>query len=270
MLYQRVLTGIIFGTVILGAVWYGGWPFSLMICLLAVIGFSELVKMRGFQVFSLPALLGYIGVLFFLSLGIWELPFAELEDAGSIPGIWLIALLFLFLTISVTSKNRYTFQDMAYLFTGILYVGIPFHSALLLRMGEGMGVAYFLFLLLVMWSTDTFAYFIGRALKGPKLWPAVSPNKTVSGSLGGILGAVIVGIGFASMMDYTWGPWVVLAAVLSVLGQLGDFVESGLKRSFNVKDSGTLLPGHGGVLDRFDSFIFTAPVAYYGIMMLVS
>ena len=118
MLYQRVLTGILMGAVILSAVWYGGWPFSLLICFLAVVGFSELVKMRGFQVFSLPALLGYIGTLFFLTLGMWELPGVTATDAGSIPGIWLIGLLFLFLTISVTSKNRYTFQDMTYLFGG--------------------------------------------------------------------------------------------------------------------------------------------------------
>jgi phosphatidate cytidylyltransferase len=226
--------------------------------------------MRGFQVFSLPALLGYIGTLFFLTIGMWDLPFAPASDAGSIPGIWLIGLLFLFLVITVTSKNRYTFQDMTYLFGGTLYVGFTLHCAMMLRVGDGLGVAYFLFLLLTMWTTDTFAYFVGRALKGPKLWPAISPNKTISGGLGGILGGILVGIVFASTMDFSWGPWIALAALLSVLGQLGDFVESGLKRAFDVKDSGTLLPGHGGVLDRFDSLIFTAPIAYYGIMALVS
>lgn len=271
MLYQRVLTGIIGGSFFLGAVWYGSWPFALLICFLALKGYSELVKMRGFRRFSIPALLGYMGTLLFLLSGVWNIPFLSVPAAeGSVPVIWILVLLFFFSTITVTSKNRYTFQDMTYLFTGTLYLGLTFHSAMLLRFDENLGLAYFLFLLLTMWSTDTFAYFVGRALKGPKLWPAISPNKTISGALGGIVGAVIVAVVFAVMMGFEFGPWIVLGVILSVGGQLGDFVESALKRSYDVKDSGRLLPGHGGVLDRFDSFIFTAPIAYYGIIMLIS
>ncbi|MGZ4106159.1 MAG: phosphatidate cytidylyltransferase, partial [Tumebacillaceae bacterium] len=141
---------------------------------------------------------------------------------------------------------------------------------LLLRGMPTHGLAYFLFLLIAMWTTDTFAYFVGRALKGPKLWPAISPNKTVSGSVGGVVGAVVFGLIFAEILGVSMAPWMLLAAILSVLGQLGDFVESGLKRSLDVKDSGAILPGHGGVLDRFDSFLFTAPLAYYVIMSFLS
>ena len=107
-------------------------------------------------------------------------------------------------------------------------------------------------------------------MKGPKLWPAISPNKTVSGALGGVFGGLLLGLVFALITGHPVGPWMLLAVILSVFGQFGDFVESGLKRALNVKDSGKILPGHGGVLDRFDSLMFAAPIAYYGTLLLVS
>jgi phosphatidate cytidylyltransferase len=271
MLKQRVITGIIGGAVFLGAVFYGHVPFALLIGLLAVIGFSEIVKMRGWSRFSFPALIGYLVTLGFVTSQVWSRWLqALMPTADSISGFWLLMVLFLFFAATVVAKNRYTFQDVSYLFVGTLYVGLPFHYALLLRRLPGHGLAYFLFLLLAMWVTDTFAYFVGRALKGPKLWPAISPNKTVSGSVGGVVGAVIFSLIFASILHLSLPGWMLLAALMSVLGQLGDFVESGLKRSLDVKDSGAILPGHGGVLDRFDSFLFTAPLAYYVIVMFVS
>ncbi|MBL0388947.1 phosphatidate cytidylyltransferase [Tumebacillus sp. ITR2] len=268
---QRVVTGIIGGAIFLGAVWYGGFPFALLIALMAVVGFSELVRMRGWSLFSAPALIGYVVTLMWLVGSIWQ-PFADLwmPATDTVSGLWLLVALFVFLSISVVSKNKFSFQDMTYLFAGTLYVGLTLHSALLLRVDDRMGLSYFLFVLLTIWTTDTAAYFVGRTFKGPKLWPAISPNKTVSGSLGGVVGAVVVGVVFAQVMGLAMGPWMLLAALLSVFGQFGDFVESGLKRALDVKDSGTILPGHGGVLDRFDSFLFTAPIAYYGILLLVS
>ncbi|PWK12677.1 phosphatidate cytidylyltransferase [Tumebacillus permanentifrigoris] len=271
MLRQRVVTGIIGGALYLGAVWYGGLPSALLFVLLAVVGYSELLLMRGWSRLSAPALVGYMATLMWLVGAIWQ-PFAGtwMPEVDSLSALWLLLVLFVFLSISVISKNRYTFQDMTYLFAGTLYVGLPFHCAILLRVDGKLGLAYFLFMILTIWTTDTAAYFVGRTLKGPKLWPAISPNKTVSGSLGGVVAAVIVGMIFANVMGLSMGSWMLLAALLSVFGQFGDFVESGLKRALDVKDSGTILPGHGGVLDRFDSFLFAAPIAYYGTMLLVS
>lgn len=270
MLYQRVLTGIVGGAAFLGAVYYGGAPFYFLIMLLAVISFSEMVLMKNFSAFSLPACLGYAVTLFYCNPFLFTWIGIDVPAGGVLPMLWLLVPLFLFLSISVASKNRYTFQDMAYLYTGTLYVGLPFQCALLLRELPGNGLAYFLFVMVVIWTTDTFAYFVGRALKGPKIWPAISPNKTVSGSIGGVFGALLCGAVFATVVDQSWLPWTLLAAAMSVAGQLGDFVESGLKRVLDVKDSGTILPGHGGVLDRFDSFLFAAPIAYYVILMLAS
>jgi len=269
MLAERVVTGVIGGALFLGAVWYGGIPFLLVMAVLAVVGFSELVSMRGFHRFSTPAWLGYGSTLLFLLGSKWSGGEQWLPGTESVPTYFLLAVLFLFFTISVVSKNRYTFQDMTYLFAGSLYIGVSFHLGMQLRLEEGLGMAYFLFVMFAMWSTDSFAYFVGRAIGGPKLWPAISPNKTVSGALGGVVGGILVGIAFALSMNQALTGWVITAALLSVVGQLGDFVESGLKRALDVKDSGRILPGHGGVLDRFDSFLFAAPLAYFAITLIL-
>ncbi|HEU4965111.1 MAG TPA: phosphatidate cytidylyltransferase [Bacilli bacterium] len=269
MLKQRVITGLLGGAVYLAATWYGGIPFALLVAVLTVVGYSELVRMKGLPRLSLPAVYGYLLTLFLLLGSTFVVTKSSWVTSDQVLIPFLLFALFGFLAISVISKNKYTYQDISFLFAGALYVGLPFHAALLLRVDPQRGLAYFLFVQVAIWATDTFAYFVGRAIKGPKVWPAISPNKTISGTVGGIVGAMVVGAVFAQVMDLAWGPWILLAAVLSVVGQLGDFVESGLKRSFDVKDSGTLLPGHGGVLDRFDSILFAAPVAYYAILWLM-
>ena len=119
------------------------------------------------------------------------------------------------------------------------------------------------FLFAVIWCTDIFAFFGGRTFGGPKLAPSISPNKTWSGFFSGLAGGVLAGVIAALFLSESGLVWVVLlATIVSVAGQLGDLFESGLKRTFGVKDSGTLIPGHGGVMDRVDSLIFAAFAAY--------
>jgi phosphatidate cytidylyltransferase len=116
-----------------------------------------------------------------------------------------------------------------------------------------------------MWATDSGAYFIGKAIGKRKLWPEISPNKTVEGSIGGVVCALVVAILFVlfSNIHATIVSLMAITVVLSVFGQIGDLVESALKRHFNVKDSGTILPGHGGILDRFDSLLFVWPLLHF-------
>src|SRR5690606_996650 len=111
------------------------------------------------------------------------------------------------------------------------------------------------------WATDTGAYFFGRAFGKHKLWPTISPKKTIEGAIGGIISACIVGISFHLIYPFEHSFWmIVLVTILvSMVGQLGDLVESAYKRYFGVKDSGNILPGHGGILDRFDSLLFVVP-----------
>jgi phosphatidate cytidylyltransferase len=143
---------------------------------------------------------------------------------------------------------------------GVVYVGLPALSLIWLRAAPELGLSALLWLLVVVWTTDTAAYFGGRAIGGPRLAPRVSPGKTWAGLCGGMLGAALTGaltawlLGSERLLQAAG-----LGAVLAVVAQLGDLVESALKRAARVKDSGALIPGHGGLLDRVDGLWFAAP-----------
>jgi phosphatidate cytidylyltransferase len=121
--------------------------------------------------------------------------------------------------------------------------------------------------LLVVWATDIGVYFAGRAIGGPKLWPRVSPKKTWAGAIGGFVASLLVAIGFSTSDLGKTLPLVILAAMLSVAAQLGDLFESAIKRRFGVKDSGHIIPGHGGVMDRLDGFVAAIVLAaIFGVL----
>src|SRR5699024_5949044 len=140
------------------------------------------------------------------------------------------------------------------------YIGAGFRSFLLVRHS---GIHLLLLILFVVWSTDTFAYLIGRKIGKTKLAPKISPNKTIEGSLGGTVSALIVAGVYLSFISFqhSFLYMLFMMFIISVVGQLGDLAESALKRYFGVKDSGRILPGHGGLLDRFDSLIFAMTFA---------
>ncbi len=145
---------------------------------------------------------------------------------------------------------------------GVLYAGALLIAPVLLRRDVDLGFAALLFLFLVVWLTDIVAYFTGRAIGGPKLMPRVSPNKTWSGALGGTAGGVLGGVMVASYSGIkNLAAVAVIAILLSVASQAGDLIESWIKRRFNAKDAGNLIPGHGGVMDRVDGFVTAAVVA---------
>jgi phosphatidate cytidylyltransferase len=145
---------------------------------------------------------------------------------------------------------------------GVLYASSLAAAAILCRGTETAGLIVVLWLFAVVWGTDTCAYFTGRALGGPKLWAAVSPNKTWSGAIGGLVGGSLLGLGVLALAAVPLkAPHVLLALAFSVATQAGDLFESALKRRYKVKDAGALIPGHGGVIDRLDGFIFAAALA---------
>lgn len=152
---------------------------------------------------------------------------------------------------------------------GPLYAGLPALTLILLHRSAPAGALAVIFLLLVVWSTDTGAFIAGRAIGGPKLWVAISPNKTWSGLLGGTLFGVLIALAYATWVASPVPARVaLLAAVLAVISQLGDLCESALKRAYGVKDTSHLIPGHGGFMDRLDSLVFAAVAA--GLWCLVN
>ncbi|OZM58605.1 phosphatidate cytidylyltransferase [Lottiidibacillus patelloidae] len=256
---QRVLTGIIAGAAFIALTVLGGYPFAILVCLMAIIGLKELLAMKKKSIFSLS---GLISVLILLVLVIPNDYFSQLDLHLNVFNIVVIGTLAL-LIITVLSKNEYTFEDAAVSLLTILYVGYGFHAFLDVRLNEN-GLPMLFFILFMIWATDSGAYFVGKSLGKTKLWPAISPNKTIEGSLGGVFAAVIVAVVFQMIQPLfdSMAYVLVIAIIVGVSGQLGDLIQSAFKRYYGVKDSGTLLPGHGGILDRFDSTIFVFSLLY--------
>jgi phosphatidate cytidylyltransferase len=255
---QRIITAVVAAAVFLPIVFFGGVPFVLLAYLLATVGLYELFKMRNLDIFTVP---GFLSTLL-----LWVILFPS--EYNSILTILnysktelSIALVLLLLTYSVITKNRFTFEDVSFVLLSAIYVGIGFYFFIETRTG---GLVYIFYSLFIIWATDSGAYFIGRAMGKRKLWPEISPNKTVEGFIGGIICAMIVAVLFVLFSDINASMYTLvgITIVLSIFGQIGDLVESAFKRHFNVKDSGQFLPGHGGILDRFDSLLFVWPLLY--------
>lgn len=225
---------------------------------LASVALYEALKMRNLKLLSPPGIISLVLLWIFMMpkefsgfLDEWDYTKLELFFLGTL----------LFLTYTVITKNRFTYEDVAFSLLSILYVGIGFYYFIETREASLTYVFYSLF---IIWATDSGAYFIGRAMGKNKLWPDISPNKTTEGFIGGIISALIVAALFSFFANMGVSVFILMIATafLSVFGQIGDLVESAMKRHFNVKDSGSILPGHGGMLDRFDSLLFVWPLIH--------
>ncbi|WP_042471979.1 phosphatidate cytidylyltransferase [Bacillus ndiopicus] len=254
---QRIITAVIAAALFIPFVVYGQWPFAILVYAMAAVGLYEILKMKGITIFSVPGILGAL-TLFTILLP-ENLAGKILEITSYTKFELLIIGVILLLVYSVVVKNHFTFDDVAFVILSTLYVGIGFYYFIETREA---GLVFVIFALLIVWTTDSGAYFIGRRFGKNKLWPEISPNKTVEGFLGGVVVAVIAAIimQFIVPFNISWTLLIVITIVSSIFGQMGDLVESAIKRHYDVKDSGTILPGHGGILDRFDSLLFVLPL----------
>lgn len=252
---QRVITALIIAAVFIPIVYYGTWVLDVLIAILAITGLNELLRMKGRPLFSVEGLISVLALLalIFPNETLTFLP----ERFASEILIHLAALLLLICT--VFSRNLFSFDDAGVSILGVLYIGMGFRSLLVTRQA---GLDLIVVVLITIWATDIFAYLVGRKIGKTKLAPHISPNKTIEGSVGGTASAVILSAVYLYFfpLDMPYFQTLVFMAILSVAGQLGDLVESAFKRHYGVKDSGNLFPGHGGVLDRFDSILFVFPL----------
>ena len=253
----RIITGVIAAALFIPFVVYGQLPFTLLVYAIAAVGLYEILRMKNISLASVPGVLGLLITFALLMPSDWE---KEVQDVISYSKFELLFIgVILLLVYSVIVKNRFTFEHVAFVVLSTLYVGMGFYYFIVTREA---GIAYIIFALLVVWVTDSGAYFTGRAFGKNKLWPEISPNKTIEGFVGGIVLAVIgaVIMQFITPFDLSVVMIIVVTIVASIFGQMGDLVESAIKRHFDVKDSGKILPGHGGILDRFDSLLFVLPL----------
>lgn len=259
MLRQRVITGVLGVIIVIGATLLGGIWLAAVFALVAAVSVLEIGAMMKVRVTSAENI---IAVLFTVLMVLWP----------AFQNFWYV-LFYALLVLTLVRPRQFSFSSAGVLFAGALYSSYAFRTMLDLRaLTEGIG--WVLIVFVAIWSTDTGAFFVGRAFGGRKLLPDVSPKKTVSGAFGGFLLAVVLTmLAGVLMMGYNWHrlpAFALLGAVISVAGQTGDLVESALKRHYAVKDSGRLLPGHGGFLDRFDSLLLAAPIAYHLIIWMFS
>ncbi|WP_227935840.1 phosphatidate cytidylyltransferase [Alkalihalobacillus deserti] len=258
---QRIITGVIGGAGFIIMVLLGGWVFSLFISILASVAMIELLKMKKITPLSLMGIVSLFSMWLLLVPNHWfelvvPLNFTKVE-------IFIFVILVL-LMFTVITKNMFTFDQVGFVILSSVYVGFGFHYLIMTREIPEHGLYLVFFVLLLIWTTDSGAYFVGRKWGKNKLWPDISPKKTIEGSIGGIIAAIVIGTIFYSFFpifsNYLTALLVIIVA--SIFGQLGDLVESALKRHYAVKDSGNVLPGHGGILDRFDSLIYVMPILH--------
>jgi CDP-diglyceride synthetase len=264
---QRVITAVVALILFLPIIIFdfGGVAVALLGAALAAVGVYELFRMKGLAIFSFEGVLSALGAILLVLPNSWFAFLPEHSDKFML--FYLVVMLLL--GISVVSKNTYTMDEAAFPVIVSLYVGIGFQNFVNARLESLVVLCFGLF---IVWATDIGAYMFGRKYGKRKLWPEISPNKTIEGALGGILSAVVVALiyllAFPAKEYFNQGTFVLLIAtiVFSVVGQFGDLVESAFKRHYGVKDSGNILPGHGGILDRFDSLLFVFPIMHlFGI-----
>lgn len=243
----RALSALVLGPLVLAAVYFGGWAYFLVVLIAGILFLSEWLTMTGSKQFAMPSLIGFASLA--IAAGLYSQDYA----LACVAVIFLGAIV-TYLLSGMSRQGRWAAE-------GVLYSGLAIYALLAARTGD-KGLVFVFFLFVVVWATDIFAYFSGRAIGGPKLWPRVSPKKTWSGAIGGLLSAILLGVGTVYLAGHQHlVSWAILAFVLSVVSQAGDLLESAIKRRFNVKDSSGLIPGHGGIMDRVDGLVAAAILA---------
>ncbi len=244
----RATSALVLIPAVLLDIWLGGVWFELFMAFLGLLmahEWTNIVHQRSSTQFALHAAAVLCAAL---------LP-------GDIGALWTIAIIF-GITATGLVANAYRDRDKTmFAFLGIPYVALPVLALVLLRSNNVLGVHAIMWVMVVVWATDSFAYFAGRIIGGPKLAPVLSPKKTWAGLLGGMAGAAVVSVLYAAFWLPNWLGLALVAAALAVVAQLGDIFESALKRRYGVKDSGYLIPGHGGILDRVDGLVAVGVVA---------
>lgn len=258
---QRIITGVIAAALFIPFVMYGNMPFSVLVCAIAAVGFYEILRMKDIPLFSVPGMLGLLAMLMLVMPDEWATSILSAIGYDSrLTVLYGLAALLLMYTVLV--KNKMTFDEVGFIILGAFYVGLGFHYLIETR---AAGLVFVVYCLLVVWTTDSGAYFVGRKIGKRKLWPHISPNKTVEGFVGGIVIAVIFAVAMQLITSFMPSMLTLLVVTIlaSIIGQVGDLVESAIKRHYDVKDSGNILPGHGGILDRFDSLLFVLPLLHF-------
>ncbi|NLA33488.1 MAG: phosphatidate cytidylyltransferase [Tenericutes bacterium] len=255
----KVISSIIMIIVLIPIVILGGLPYNLLALLIALGGFYELIKLRERkkEIPFIVKIIAYIITTILIFNNTNEMGFSYALDYRILA---LVIISMLGPIVFLEKDKNYNIQDALYLISSILFIGISFNLLILLR---NYGLNYFLYIIVIANITDTFCFFSGSCIGRHKLAPKISPNKTIEGSVGGsIAGTIISTIYYLTFVDPLANVYFIIfvTLILTIFAQVGDLVFSAIKRYYDTKDFSNLIPGHGGILDRFDSIIFVVLV----------
>jgi phosphatidate cytidylyltransferase len=264
-LAKRSITGLLFGIVVLGSIFYGPYTQIAIFSLFMLLGLIEYYSL--FDQHPIVKISKEIGV--FIGVFIFSLLVGISLKILPIISITIIFPLFFTLILNeLWKKQENPIINISVLVFGIIYIVIPFYLTIDLNLRDTSDLPLIVGMFLLIWTNDCFAYCIGRLLGKRKLFERISPNKTWEGAIGGIIFTLILGYIIGAYINKGEELfWMVSALIIAPCSIYGDLLESLFKRSLNIKDSGTILPGHGGILDRFDAALFAIPFFYLWAML---
>ena len=267
-LIKRTLSGAVFVAVIIGSIWLHPYAYAgvmLAVVVWAMLEFYDIVikdRVHTGKIFGVMIGVALFAISFFYVQGI----------ISSHVFLFLIPLLVFLFISQLYSKNLYTFRAIAYTLTGVVYIALPFAlcNGLVFPFNGEYSPDILLGFFILLWTNDTFAYLTGVTFGRHRLFERISPKKSWEGFFGGLVGTVVLSFLVAKLFPVLpFYHWMAVAALIVVFGVYGDLIESLLKRNLKIKDSGHFLPGHGGILDRFDSVLLAAPIVYFYLKLVV-
>ena len=277
-LLVRTASGAVLLAIVAGAS-LSIYSYALLLFAIMVIGLVEFYKMARHNG-SKPQFVTGIAtsIILFIGLGLPAIGahnhnFHGIEILLVASTFFIIVSIPLCLIIELFKVSETPMRNIATTVLGVLYIALPLSLMMYIPLflaGNEWQPWYFLFYLFIVWANDVFAYLVGITMGKHRLCERISPKKSWEGFFGGILGAIGVGALGAYFLDGRYEIWICLAAIIAITGVLGDLVESMFKREADVKDSGNIMPGHGGVLDRFDALLVSAPFAFIFVLLFAN
>lgn len=256
MFKTRLISGIVLVIIALATIISGSWILFFTLLAVSLIGMRELYKVMKVsdEHVTVLELVGYLGaVLYYIAMK---------ADFGNYGTMAIIISMILILFVYVFGYPKYHAEQVMAAFFGVVYVAVMLSFIYLIRsLPDGKFLVWLIFL--CSWGCDTCAYCVGMLIGKHKMAPVLSPKKSIEGAVGGVAGAALLGVIYAAATQGKMAEYALICAVGALISMVGDLAASAIKRNQNIKDYGKLIPGHGGILDRFDSVIITAPVIYY-------
>ena len=262
MFKTRLISGIVLVIIALATIISGSWILFFTLLAVSLIGMRELYKVMKVsdEHVTVLELVGYLGaVLYYIAMK---------ADFGNYGTMAIIISMILIPFVYVFGYPKYHAEQVMAAFFGVVYVAVMLSFIYLTRsLPDGKFLVWLIFL--CSWGCDTCAYCVGMLIGKHKMAPVLSPKKSIEGAVGGVAGAALLGVIYAAATQGKMAEYALICAVGALISMVGDLAASAIKRNQNIKDYGKLIPGHGGILDRFDSVIITAPVIYYLAKMIL-